>query len=161
MNMLLALIATLSPCVLAAEYRSTSVDQSGSLHIVLDNGKEILPTKMPDQVSFGNPSISPDRRTAGWLVLYPDPGVSYYRGAELPGKLVIYRAGRVLHTFTAEQMFYDWQFQDGGRRVAYCTGPTHGGAAGCVLRDVNSGRTLARWVATESTPPAWAKTLHR
>ena len=138
----LLLAAALPLSLRATEYRSVSVDQSGQLHIVLDSGKEILPPKVRGQVSFGDPVISPDRRTIGWLVMYPDPTITYYQGAEVPLKLIIYQAGRVLHTFTTEQVFWDWQFQDGGKRVAYSTGPTHGGAAECVLRDVESGRTV-------------------
>ena len=106
--------------------------------------------------------ISPDAQTAGWLAMYPDPAIVYYEGAQIAGKLVIYRAGRVLHTFTTEQMFWDWQFRDGGKRVAYSTGPAHGGAAECVLRDVDSGRTLGRWrVKPGSGPPVWARTLRQ
>jgi hypothetical protein len=54
-----------------------SVDKNGQLHIVLDSGKEILPPKSRDQVSFGQPAISPDRRTVGWLVMYADPFITY------------------------------------------------------------------------------------
>jgi hypothetical protein len=158
----ITLIAALTLSAGGAGYRSVSVDQSGQLHIVLDSGKEILPPKTPGQVSFDSPMISFDGRTVGWLVMYPDPTITDYQGAQIPGRLVIYRAGRVLHTFTTEQMFWDWQFQDGGKRVAYSTGPTHGGAAECVLRDVDSGRTLAHWwVKQGSDPPAWAETLRQ
>ena len=141
-------------------YRSVSVDAGGQLHIVLDSGKELLPRKARGQVSFGGPMISPDRRTVGWLEMYPDPTITYYKGAQIAFNLVIYQGGRVLHTFTTEQMFWDWQFQDGGKRVAYSTGPTHGDATECVLRDVDSGRRLARWLVKQgSDPPVWAQTL--
>jgi len=141
-------------------YRSLSVDDNGSLHIVLDSGKEIVPPRMPGQLSFGDPAISPDRQTIGWLVMYPDPTITDYKGPQLPFKLAIYRGGHVLHTFATEQVFYDWQFQDGGKRVAYSTGPTHGGAAESVLRDVKSGRTVARWwVRQDTKPPVWALSL--
>jgi len=156
------LLAALTLSAGGPGYSSVSVDQSGQLHIVLDSGREILPQKTPGQVSFDNPMISPDGRTVGWLVMYPDPTITYYQGAQIPGKLVIYRAGHILHTFTTEQVFWDWQFQDGGKRVAYSTGPTHGGAAQCVLRDVDSGRTLDRWwVKQGSEPPVWAQTLRQ
>ena len=62
----------------------------------------------------------------------------------IPGKLIIWQAGHVVHTFTTEQVFWDWQFRDGGRRVAYSTGPTHGGAGKCVLCDVASGHLMAQ-----------------
>ena len=142
-------------------YRSVSVDDSGQLHIVLDSGKEVLPRKVQGQVAFGAPLVSPDRRTVGWLVMYPQPAIGYVM-PPIPGKLVLYRAGRVLHTFSTEQMFWDWQFRDGGKRVAYSTGPTHGGAAECVLRDVESGNVVAHWwVKPGSGPPTWARNLDR
>jgi hypothetical protein len=140
-------------------YRSLSVDGSGQLHIVLDSGKEVLPEKTPGQISFGLPRISPDDHTAGWLEEYADPGYgSYIR--EISDTLVIYRAGRVLHRFKADQVFWDWDFRDGGKRVAYSSGLTHGGAAECVLRDVGSGRIVARWrVTSTSEAPSWAGDL--
>jgi hypothetical protein len=160
-SLLVPLLAALTLCAGGPVYRSLSVDQSGQLHIVLDSGKEILPRKTRGQVSFAAPMISPDRQTAGWLVMYPDPTIVYYQGAQVAFELVIHRAGRVLHTFTTDQIFWDWQFQDGGKRVAYRTGPTHGDEAMYVLRDVDSGRILARrWVKQGSEPPVWAQALH-
>jgi hypothetical protein len=145
-----------------ALYRSATVDAGGQLRIVPDSGKAILLRKSKGQSSFGDPAISPDRRTVGWLAMYPDPTVTYYRGAEIPGALVLFRNGRVLHTFPTVQIFWDWQFRDGGGRVAYSTGPTHGGAAECVLRDVDSGQIVARWTVDQNgQPPAWAENLRR
>jgi hypothetical protein len=73
---------------------------------------------------------------------------------------VLYRAGRVIQNFPTEQTFWDWQFQDGGKRVAYSTGPTHGGAAQCVLRDVDTGKIVDRWLPKEGPDaPPWAVTL--
>jgi len=142
-------------------YRSVSVDESGQLHIVLDSGKEVLPRKIREQVSFGAPLVSPDRRAVGWLAMYPQPAVNYVM-PPIPGKLVIYRAGRVLRTVPTDQVFWDWHFQDGGKRVAYSTGPTHGGAAECVLRNVESGKVVAHWwVRPGSEPPTWARNLRR
>ena len=159
---MLPLLAALTLSARVALYSSASVDESGQLHIVLDSGKEILPRKTQGQVSFGSPLISPDRRTVGWLVNYADPGAINYVGDPIAGKLVIYRSGLVLHTFMTEQTFWDWRFQDGAKRVAYSTGPTHGGAAECVLRDVKSGSIMASWpVRSGSEAPAWARNLRR
>ncbi len=145
-------------------YRSVSVDGSGQLHIVLDSGKEILPRKTQGQVSFDAALISADSRTIGWLVMYPFPAPpgSDYRGGPIAGGLAIYRGGRIIHTFTTQQVFWDWQFQHGGKQVAYSTGPAHGGAAECVLRDVEAGRIVAHWRVTSDTePPSWARNLRQ
>ena len=144
-----------------ARYRAVSIDASGQLHIVLDSGRQVIPQKLHDQVAFDAPLISPNHQTVGWLLEYPDPAAVNYTGTPIAGGLSIYRNGRVLHTFSSN-VFYDWQFQNGGKRVAYSTGPTHGGATECVLRDVVSGHVVARWSVTqEAKPPVWAEPLRR
>jgi hypothetical protein len=76
--------------------------------------------------------------------------------------LVLYRNGRILRRFDTDQVFWDWQFQNGGNRVAYSTGPTHGGAAECALVDASSGKVIARWSVTpNATAPTWAEPLRR
>jgi hypothetical protein len=143
-------------------YRSVSVDTDGQLHIVTNSGKEILPPKLRDQIAFGDPRIAPDGRTAGWLALYPypNPPGDTYVGDPLAGALVLYRGGRIIHTFSTDQVFWDWQFWDGGKHVAFSTGPTHGEASFCILRAVDSGKLIATWQVTGGEePPAWAKDL--
>lgn len=157
----LILLAPLALMAGSTGYSSLSIDAGGQLHIVLDTGTQILPRKIHGQVAFGEPLISPDHQTVGWLVEYPNTTGTYV-GSPLAGAVVLYRNGHTLHTLFAGQVIWDWQFQAGGKRVAYSTGPTHGGATECVLRDAASGRVLARWpVAPEGNPPAWASTLRR
>lgn len=165
-SVVLALLLLTAPTLCASDpaYRSVSVDDAGQLHIVSESGKEIRPKKTQGQVSFNAALISADFRTVGWLVMYPfpvPPGSDYHAGP-IPGGLAIYRAGRVIHTFTTQQVFWDWQFQDGGKRVAYSMGPTHGGAAECVLRDVETGGIVAHWWVTSDTePPSWTRDLRK
>jgi hypothetical protein len=154
-GLLLAVAAAAQP-----EYKSVSIDRSGQLHIELASSKQIRPPKLRYQEGFDTPLISPDHHTVGWLAIYyPDPSNP---GMQIAGKLVLYRAGRILRTFDAGQTFWGWEFQDGGKRVAYSTGPTHGGAAECVLRDINSGRVVARYdIHSGTEQPAWARTLRQ
>jgi len=49
-------------------YRSVRVDDDGRLHILLESGQEIAPPTEKEQTSFSDPAISPDGRTAGWIV---------------------------------------------------------------------------------------------
>jgi hypothetical protein len=58
-------------------------------------------------------------------------------------------------------MFWDWHFEEQGRKIAYSTGPTHGGAQECVLLDVATGRPPARWSVRQGKPPAWAADLRQ
>ncbi len=158
----LALTSTLFAADLLV--RAVRVDAQGQLHIVLDSGRDLLAPKIPRQAAFDSPLISPDRRTVGWLVMYPYPRTSPedYDPGPIAGALVLYRAEKVLHQFTTEQVFWDWQFRDDGKRVAYSTGPTHGGAAECVLREVDSGRVTETWyVKKGGNAPPWAEGLRR
>jgi hypothetical protein len=142
-------------------YRSVMIDENGQLHIVLRSGRQILPPKLPYQVAFSDPGLSRDHRTVGWFADYPDPGGS----SPLSGELVLYRSGHLLREFSSSQTFWSWQFANGDRDVAYCDGPTHGGARECDLRSLRSGHVLARWIPNGSSgddnvdPPAWAKDL--
>lgn len=138
-------------------YRSALVDDKGWLHITLESGKEIIPPKSKGQASFGDAWISQDGRTVGWLVMYPYPEPEQAWRGPIAGALVIYRAGHLVRTFPAEQPIWAWQFQDGGKRVAYATGGMQGGVQSCLLRDVDSGRIVAGWSRESgSEPPHWA-----
>jgi hypothetical protein len=120
------------------------------------------PRELRAQVAFSDAALSSDGTTVGWLANYPNPDGSDPATDYIPQSLVIYRDGRVLSKFSTDQIFWDWKFlnADGGQ-VAYCTGPTHGGAAECSLHEVTTGRTVSRWLPSQNTnPPAWAKNLH-
>ena len=155
----LSLLTALSLYSSDLTYRSVSVDTAGQVHIVLQSGQEILPNKTEGQVSFDAARLSEDFRTVGWLIMYPFPGSN---ARPIAGGLALFRAGRIIHRLETDQVFWDWRFQDGGKRVAYSTGPTHGVAAECVLRDVETATVAAqRWVAPEAEPPLWARDLRR
>lgn len=139
-------------------YRTASVDKSGELHIFLNTGKEVLAPKLPHQVGFSSVAIFPDHRTLGWLAESLVPGSTY----PISMALVLYRDGRILHTFATGLVFWDWRIEDNGKHVAYSTGPTHGGASECVLVQVSSGNVIAHWLVSSTTEaPEWAEPLRR
>ena len=159
-TLLLALCAAFGLTAFAGEYRSATVDAKGRLHIVSDTGKETVVAKTRYQTSFGGPEISPDRQTVVWKVMSTDPSRNYF--SELAFAIGVFRNGRVAHIFPAEPTLWDWQFQEGGARIAYVTGPTHGGAAETFLRDVVSGRLLDQWTFGDQRPmPDWAAPFTR
>lgn len=156
------LLAALTAAPAGPSYRSVEVDPAGQLRIELASGNVVRPAMLKGQVAFRDPAISPDSSTIGWLVMYqyPEPPGANYRREPIPGALVLYRSGRIVHMFCTEQVFWDWEFQANGNHVAYSTGPTHGGAAECILRDVDSGKIIARWSVKAGTdPPEWARSL--
>jgi len=153
----LASLASLTLCAADQVYRSVVVDDKGQLHIKRASGKEILPRKSKGQTSFGDAWISPDDRTVGWLKMYPYPFPAEAWRGPIGGALVIYRAGRVLHTFTADQPIWSWEFQDSGKRVAFQEAPMHGGSQTCLLGDMDSGLIIAGWSnQSGDQKPEWA-----
>jgi hypothetical protein len=145
-----------------AVYRSAQIDREGQLHLLLASGRQFVPHRLKGQVSFSHVSISEDGHTAGWLVGYADPGATSDKADDLSGTLVLYRNGHQLRRFDTEQVFWDWKFVDRGGKVAYCTGPTHGGAADCLLRDLQTGKVTARWTVEKDDAhvPVWARGMH-
>ena len=139
-------------------YRTTSIDNSGQLHIVVNTGKEVLAPRLQHQVAFSSVTIFPDHRTVGWFAEADVPGSTYLMSMAL----VLYRNGRIIHTFATGEVFWDWRIEDNGKQVAYSTGPTHGGATECALVQVASGKVIARWLVSSGTEaPAWAEPLRR
>jgi hypothetical protein len=133
------------------------VDAAGRLHIILDSGKETI-WKTQGQDLIGDPVISPDRRTIGWTELYDVSEALGHQYDPIPGHLIVYRNGRIPWKFDTEPCLYEWEFRDGGERVAYSTGSLHGGAVYCALRDVESGRIIEEWDAAKGVkPPEWTK----
>ncbi len=103
--------------------------------------------------------VAEDGVTKGWMVEYPSPDKGQ---SDVAGTLVIARRGRVIRRIEGDSTFWGWVFWNGGRSVAYETGPLHG-ATMCVLRDVRSGQVVEKMLgdcqdATEEAP-AWVRAV--
>jgi hypothetical protein len=153
-------VLTLASVSAAAErYVQAVVDQSGQLRIVTKDRREIVPKKEPEQVGFEMAAISPDRRTVGWLALYPNCCTSY----PIPLKLVIYARGKV-RTFSGNGLpVWRWCFDATGKQLAFEQETVHGGiGVHYELRDVASGRLLAEYNPDPDVPgepPRWVAEL--
>jgi hypothetical protein len=158
-TLILCLMAGVSPAG-AQTYGSVSLDSAGQLSIIPSAGAIFKAPRLRDQVSFSQPSLSTDHRTLAWLANYPDPTAPPGSADPIAGRLVLYRAGRVLRTYRTDQVFWSWQFVQDGKDVAFCTGPSHGGADTCELHRISSGHRLATWSAhAAGDPPPWVKGL--
>jgi hypothetical protein len=113
----------------------------------------------PGQVGIDSVKISDDGFTAGWLVLYEDPDA----GTPVAGKLILWRDGRVVRSFTTGQAFWSWALEGGrGQQVAFHVGPTHGEPTSrCELHDVRTGFLRALWQGDLENPdrPTWTRDL--
>jgi hypothetical protein len=135
-----------------------SVGQDGAAQITLSSGKKMTIPKERAQVGISEPQTAPDGRTVGWLVEYDDGG-----SRPFPGMLVVWRAGKIIRRFPADQSFYSWTFYAGGKQVAYHVGPLHGEETShCELHEVETGKLIAAWDGDLDSPdhqPAWTKGL--
>lgn len=132
-------------------------DQKNQGHVVYKNGGATAVAGEPDQVGIDSVKISKDGQTAGWLALYTDPDSS----TPFAGTLVLWRGGKVVRRFQADQTFWSWNYYAEGAQVAYHVGPTHGAAPHCELHDIESGRLLAAWDGDLEDPnrPQWTRGL--
>ena len=130
----------------------------GTAQITLADGKRITIPKEPGQTGIREIRIAPDE-TVGWLAEYRVEAVR----DPVAGTLVLWRAGKVIRRFTADQSFYSWAFYAQGKQVAYHVGPLHGESKShCELHDARSGRLIGMWdgeLDSEGTRPAWTKVL--
>lgn len=131
--------------------------QTGPVHVVYSDGRDVAVPKERGQVSTEPPRIAPDRQTVGWAVDFPNYGTSY----PIPLVLVIYRSGHILQRIGDALAIYKWQFVAGGRRIAVSSGTVHGWTRlHFTLYDSRTGRRLKVWDGEEnSTPPEWGASL--
>jgi hypothetical protein len=157
-NLLVAFLSATLAAAQATKITRAYADKSGVVHIVSDGGQDTTVPKNKGQIGAEEIIISNDRRTAGWLVVYPygEPD----RGWEnLYGELVLWRNGKVLRRFDTEQVFWSWGFWQDGKQIRFHTGPLHH-AGRFELHDLETGRLLAA-VDEEVTQtlPDWAESL--
>ena len=126
-------------------------------HISFFDGRGYDAASEQDQLGVEEIKVAPDRKTVGWLVLYPNPDGPGFDS--LTGKLVIWRDGKVLQRFDTDQVFCD------GTQVGYHIGPTHGEKAShCELHNVSDGRLVATWdgdLDGSAQRPDWVAFLNR
>ena len=97
----------------------------------------------------------------GWSLEWPlpdDPNGQHY-----PGVLVIARNGRVIRRIEGDGFIWNWMFLDGGKQVAYQTGPLHFGLT-CVRMNLATGKQLEQYDCYHETPepePGWVVDLEK
>ena len=139
-----------------------SVDSTGVIHIQTTDGKSLLVPKEHGAAGAADVRIAPDRRTVGWLATYSNPDAD--RAWEvLPGTLILWRDGAIIHKFQSDQVFRAWRFWQGSSQVAYNTGGLHGPAPNYELHDIATGRLLQQFIYDDAADPKklpdWVKAL--
>jgi hypothetical protein len=134
------------------------IDRQNNTHVESATGKNTIIAREPGQAGIDEVKVLEDKEMAGWFVLYQDPD----GGSPFAGKLVVWRDGRIIRGFLAEQTFWSWTFEHNGEQVAFHAGPNHGETnSHCELHDVTTGRKLATWDGDleSSDKPAWTQGL--
>jgi hypothetical protein len=155
------------------EPKKDSGYETGPLHIIYDDGTEVVKTLPPleastekktvfNDVGFSDVRLAADRQTLGWTVDVENCCTSY----PIPLRVVIFRHKKVLDTFAPGQMVWSWMFVRGGEQIAAVFGPTHGPEVGDYrLYDVKTGRSISEVFGDEDTQalkpdaPGWAQLL--
>lgn len=132
---------------------------SGStVHIVLDDGSDVLPPIDKDQVGGSSASIAKDRRAAVWLADYDNCCTSY----PLSMELIVYKPGKPLQKFKGDgRGIFNWQFVAEGKKFAFFQDFAHGpGNPHCELRDVETGRLISKWDGRiTQKSPLWVRKI--
>ena len=137
-------------------YRRAVIDTSGQLRLTTSAGKSIVPPKDSGQVGFQSAIISDDRRSVGWLALYPNCCTTY----PIPQKLVVRTPGRVRVFDGSGFPIWRWAFIDDAKLIAYRQAPVHGDApAHYELRDLDTGKLVDEFDAPVSDSSATQRKL--
>jgi hypothetical protein len=103
--------------------------------------------------------IAPDRSVVAWLVGRTDLSDANYPEAF---ELLVAWNGRHAQSIFPGRVISEWQFVDGGRRIAAWDETGHGGRLGkATLYDSRTGKLLAEWDQDiKKAPPAWTMAFH-
>ena len=134
-------------------------EASGGVSIRYADGASIMAPKRRDQRTLSDPAVAADGQTVGWLADYDTCCQSY----PISRQLVVWRSGRIVARIDASAMIWNWRFFDGGKRVGFADGPTHGSSVpySYKLYDARSGRRLAEVAGQRRDLPPWAAALAR
>jgi len=123
------------------------------MHVITDDGHDVVAPVQKDQVGCKSPTISDDRSEAGWLIDSDFCCTSY----PISTALVVFRLGRPIRRFEGGRAIMEWHFVVRGKQVAFRTDFLHGNSAPHYeLRDVETGRLVAQWDGEiTSKAPRW------
>jgi hypothetical protein len=128
----------------------------GNVQVTYEDGTTDLWTT---KNNCGQAHVSPNG-TVGWVIYEPETQVAASYKMRPCRTLVLCHRGKIVARLQSPQPFIqEWQFQDGGSRVAASAMFTHGKTF-YTLYDTATGHIHAAATSTDDTIPPWAKPLH-
>jgi len=133
------------------------LDKEGNVHIVLNNGKEIQPSKLKGQFENSEPVIAEDRKTVAWMAYFENCCTSY----NIPMTLIVFRSGKIIRQFKPGLMIANWKFEESGRKIGIYTNTVHGDFGPTYdLYETMTGKHLKHIVGpVDENSPQWVKRL--
>ena len=134
------------------------------MEVKTTDGLETPAPKLPDQVEFDSPRVSPDHMHVGWLALFPNCCTSY----AVPLTLVIMDQQHHIQTFTGTGLpIFQWCFPPDSKSVAYMQTVLHGTnfehyelrslSDGHLLADYDYPNDMAENILARKNAPSWVK----
>jgi hypothetical protein len=138
--------------------RAHSNEDVQDVHIVYDDGTDIVAPKEKDQPASTDAVLADDRQTVGWLANFWVCPQSY----PCPTALVIYKDGHIITKIDASNgIIWNWSFFGNGTQVGFSEGVTHGTSIpeDYKLYDVSTGGLIQKIDAANDQSPKWVKAL--
>jgi hypothetical protein len=138
---------------------SARIDPDHRVYLRWSGRPERMQTLGEKQVNTQDLRIAPDRSAAAWLV-----GRSDLSDANYPEtfELMVAWNGSPARGIFPGRVISEWNFVDGGGRIALWDQTAHGGRFGeATLYDSRTGKLLSKWNPdSKKAPPAWAAPFH-
>jgi hypothetical protein len=132
------------------------LDSKENVHIVYSSGEDVQITR---DSRCEDLKVDKAEQLVGWVRRGTVEDEKGRVIREFRAEIVVYQSGRDRRVIPGDMTIWNWKFWENGKKIAFCTGPTHGY---CFFRlyDLESGHVIDECNKSDSTDcPAWAKDL--
>jgi hypothetical protein len=125
----------------------------GNIDVVYSDGKKARIVKTGNAMDA---RLSPDHKSIVWIEGHDGD----YKNEPwfYEDRLVVYKDGRRAKIIHPAKLIEDWQFREGGKKIAVSSAGMHGPSF-LELFDTNTGRLLSKCNGYDEKKPSWAKGL--
>ncbi len=132
------------------------LDSKENVHIVYSSGEDVQITR---DGRCEDLKVDKAQQLVGWVRRGTVEDEKGRVIEEFRAEIVVYQNEHHRKVISGDMTIWNWKFWENGKKIAFCTGPTHGY---CFFRlyDLESGHVIDECNKSDSTDcPAWAKDL--
>ncbi len=132
------------------------LDPEENVHIIYSSGEDVQITR---DGRCEDLKVDKTQQLVGWVRRGTVEDEKGRVIKEFRAEIVVYQNGNQRKVISGDMTIWNWKFWEDGKKVAFCTGPTH---RYCFFRlyDLESGRIIDECNKSDSANcPAWAKDL--